>query len=489
MIKNLLTYFDRFTCAVTAVHITDDAVRLVVMKKKGAGGAVLRCLYLKRDEEKDPADDLKELFIKYPVKGKVVIITDEVRFLASELNIADAGLLPEEKQLAAARWEIEPYLDFTPAEGLFACEIMPRSAQGRAPALVTAIKRDIYNRYEAVLKELRLKLANICAPETAIALSVDHKAGKDKKFIIGCYDSRIIGVCITDQGPIVFQEKSPVKDSPGVSVNQILGELTDVAGEADEVVLAGRYILDEISGIDEFSHTPIRMWNYDDLKRFVVEGGGEIGPEYAAAVGAALHELGISGIRMPVLTDRVPYKKIVLKKINENPRLIPGITLGMLVVLFSAHYAWTLASTGIYEKRFNRLKMEERTLRMPVEEEQGLRTELDRIREKETYIKETLPQYNIRILRMLDAVSGLIPGDVALTIIRQEDDGGFTIEGNSLSGQSITDFNDALQSLDYCEATVVENVSSLKKATGAREKILPYSFSIKMRFASWHSGR
>ena len=484
-IKNFLPLFVRHSGMVTAIHLTDNTIRFLEMQRRGDKGVIRRCLSSKRGEERDLLQDLKNAFKQCPVKGKVVIITDEVRFLASELNIMDAEHLSEEKQLAAAMWEIEPYLDFSPSEGLFACEIQQQNIRGdRMPVLVAAIKRVRYTMYETILKDHNLELVNVYAPETAITASLDFQTNKDRKFVIGCYGQRIMGVSITDQEPFVFQEKKPVdKERIGPVLEEIIRELTDIAGRADEIVLAGRHISDEDFDSFEWASERIRTWNLNDLKNVVNETGNVgIDPEYAASVSVALHELGLLQLKLPALTDRVPMKNILVKKVNENPRLIPGITLGCLIFLLGAHYIYTVTYMNICEKRLGRLKTEEHMLTGPAEEERRLRSQLEQIKNKKFYIEETLPQCNSRILGTLNTVSELIPQDVVLDSIRQEQDGSFTIEGNSFSGQSITDFNDSLSSLDYCKTTVLENVSRSKKASGTRERIFPYSFSIKIRF-------
>ncbi|MGD9158636.1 MAG: PilN domain-containing protein [Desulfobacteraceae bacterium] len=489
MINNFITSIVRNSGIVTSVHITENSVNLLQVQRKGSKGEILKYFSSNRSEERDLQQDLDGVFRECPVKGRVVIISDEVRFLASELNITEPGQLTEEKQLAAAMWEIEPYLDFSAKEGLFACEIQPQSARGDIlPSLVAAMKRTGFAFYENILKQYRLELANICAPETAIAVSLDIKPGNGNKFVIGCYGNRIIGVSLTDQGPAVFQEKMLIAgDEVRQGLAEIIDELTAISGEADEIVLAGGRISEEVADLYSLDHERVRMWQYDDLKSLFSENGINIQSEYAAAAGAALNELDIRPFSIPVLTSRVPVKKLLIKKVNENPKIVPLITVILLIFLLAFHYVYTMTSISINEKRLDSLEIEESSLTGPIEEAKRLRNQLEQIRNKVTYIEETLPQCNAQILNMLDSVSGLIPRDVVLDSIRQEQGGEFTLEGNSYSGQSITDFNDSLSSLEYCETTVLENVSRPKKSIGAREKILPYSFSIKMRFSPWHS--
>jgi Tfp pilus assembly protein PilN len=295
-------------------------------------------------------------------------------------------------------------------------------------------------------------------------------------------------VSLTDQGPAVFQEKMLIAgDEVRQGLAEIIDELTAISGEADEIVLAGGRISEEVADLYSLDHERVRMWQYDDLKSLFSENGINIQSEYAAAAGAALNELDIRPFSIPVLTSRVPVKKLLIKKVNENPKIVPLITVILLIFLLAFHYVYTMTSISINEKRLDSLEIEESSLTGPIEEAKRLRNQLEQIRNKVTYIEETLPQCNAQILNMLDSVSGLIPRDVVLDSIRQEQGGEFTLEGNSYSGQSITDFNDSLSSLEYCETTVLENVSRPKKSIGAREKILPYSFSIKMRFSPWHS--
>ncbi len=484
MIKSVFKFLPAgFSGVVTAVHVSENAVRRIEMQKKKNRAAVLKCMSFQRGEDKDLKQDLDRVFCDDPVRGRLVVITDEVRFLATEFSLTDTGRLSEEKQLAAAIWEIEPYLDFSSSEGLFACKIQSpdRSRDNsRMPALVCAMEKSRYAAYEDIFKNHGPAPANIYSAETAMAASLVPGTDKDRVFLLGCYGHRAMGVCITPSGPVVFQEKVLVNEqdvSPDLS--QLTGELSDIAGQAREIVLAGRIIPEQVDDFAAWHPGQVRPWHPDDLGA-VLDNRHEtfIGPEYAPALGAGLHELGLLNLALPALTSRVPLKDRLLKKIKENPKLVPGITMAGLILMLAGHYLYTLSSINRYERQFAGLKAEKQRLAAPLQEEERLKALLARTIDRKTYIKDTLLQSNLRILRMLNAVSTLIPRDVVIDSIRQEQDQSFTIKGSASSGESITDFNDSLSLLEYCEATVLESVSRADRASGTRGKIFPYSFSI-----------
>lgn len=476
----------RSSGSVTAVHIDGAALRVLEVRRKGNRAEVRQCFTEERTA-KDGLQDLGRLLKARSIKGRVVMITDEVRFLASELNLAGAEQVAEEKRLAAAMWEIEPYLDFTLPEGLFACELQtPGNHQGdRVPILVAAMEKERYARYATFLKERGLELTRIYAPEGALAGTTDLPQRGGSRFVIGWSNGSVRGLWLTDQGPMVFQEKplSEGEEALHRSMTDMLRELTTITGGAEETVLLGS----PASGLSfqdpGWGPDRVRMWSAGDLVSLGTDTlESELVPDYAMAAGAALHEVGLSALHLPALTDRVSLKKALLRKIRENPRLVPGIAVGCLVLGLAGHYAYTRASIGLYAARIERLKAEERRLRQPLDEKRRLDSRLTELLERKAYIREVLPESNAGILRLLEALAERIPPDVVLNTVHQEADGGFTIEGNAYSGQSITDFSKALGALDSCEATILESVSRPRGASTGREKLLPYAFRIRMRF-------
>jgi Tfp pilus assembly protein PilN len=142
----------------------------------------------------------------------------------------------------------------------------------------------------------------------------------------------------------------------------------------------------------------------------------------------------------------------------------------------------TKASISRYASKLQDLKVEEKRLLQPIEEKKRLKKEITEIQQKQEYLRVVLPGRNTNLLNLLAAISEMIPPDVALNRVHQQNDGSFSIEGNAFRGRSVTAFNKALSELEGCEATSLETVNRTEDASDSRKRILPYDFVISVKF-------
>jgi Tfp pilus assembly protein PilN len=212
----------------------------------------------------------------------------------------------------------------------------------------------------------------------------------------------------------------------------------------------------------------------------------ECGPDYALAAGGVLGEMGISGKTVPRVTDRVPLGRAVARKLRENRRAIPSAVLGCFILCLGLHYGYTQFRIASYRTEIRKLEEQRKRLEGPLEEKKRLKTELAGIEEKRGFLQETLPSQNRRILALLTALSEMVPHDVVVNEIDQLDAGTFTLKGNAFRGKAITEFSDALSSIESCGGVFLVSVSRAGEALNPRRRILPYDFTIHVSFGEDH---
>jgi hypothetical protein len=469
---------------ILAVEAGEKAVRAVVVKKEGKRAALLHAAGRERSGG-DLTEDIKRLLEEEkPFKGPGILVTDEVKFLASELTFDRADTLPQEKINAAAMWEIEPYLDFPPSKGLFSCRLQSHMKREDAvPALIFAIEKGRYARFSAAFKAAGARLRSVYSPEAALAHASSFPAAGHHKLILDCRENAFNGVVLTSDGPTVFQEL-PLASGEIPAHEQARNLIYDMDGSTgglDGVVIAGSSVSPELMDGLTAGQDNLRVWGGRD---FGAEGPQalEIGPEYALAVGAALQHLGFALGGSLGVTNRVPLAQSLSKPFRENKRLAPGIVLGLFLVFLVGHFAVTKLALARYRAAVKELEAEKQKLLEPRMEKERLSAVLAEIQAKHDYIVNVLPNSNNHLLDLLSAVSDQIPRDVVLNRVSQRPNGTYRIEGNAFMGRSISSFNSALSSIEGCRSTHLESVQRLEDASKGRQKLLPYAFVINVTF-------
>jgi len=485
-VMNMLPAFKRFPKQVVAIELGQNAIRVVKVKKDGERAVVLSSARLQRSGEDVFRDMRKLLKGNGEFKGSGIIVTDQVKFLAGELNMGGAEKLSDDKLNAAARWEIEPYLDFPPSEGLFACQPQPYLArENNIPVLISAIKRTGYSGFSDLLKDCGIVLRRVYSPEGALAFASGLPVDGKNKVIIDYRKTAIKGVCLTEKGPSVFQDLPIVagaatEDEP---VRNMIYDLTASAGGAQECVITGSAVSEELIHGLKTELENVRIWGIEDFGGVDFDQAvSDFGPEYALAVGAALQETGLAGEGLLGVTDRVSVIDSVTQKLSQYRRLVPAFGIGLFLLIAAGHYVMTNASISQYASKIKQLKVEKQKLLAPIEEKKSLSRRHTELIQKKEYLEKILPALNRNVLNLFAKISEKIPVDVVLNRVNQKNDGSFSLEGNAMRGRSIIDFNRSLSKLESCEATVLEKVKRVENPSNIRKKILPYDFIINVRF-------
>jgi Tfp pilus assembly protein PilN len=484
MIKRMLPAFAGHS--LVAIELGERIVRAVMVKKTVKGIVVTRV----RSEERggdSPAEALDRLLAADGgFKGPAILVTDQVKFLASEISVEGAENLSQEKLDSAAMWEIEPYLDFPPASGLFACRLLKTlKSEEATPALIFAMERDAYGQWSQRLKKRGLDLRRAYSPEGALARAVRMPAAGKHKIIVDCHPNALKGVLLTADGPSIFQDL-PLMEAAAPdqeTVGSMLYDLTASADGVEEVVLAGDAVSPEmVAGLGaEFAG--LRLWGEADIGG--LDGGldeTDFGPGYASALGAVAQELDPAGGAPLGVTDRVSLAARTQQVFQKNKRLAPALTVGLLLVCLAGHHMLTRSSIAGYQSRIEILEKEKRRLLRPREEKERLTEALADLQRRQAYLETVLAAGNRNLMSLLAAISEALPRDVVLNRLYQKDSGSYWIEGNAFRGGSVYALNETLSRIEGCTATHLETLRRVEEASDARQKLLPYEFVINLKF-------
>jgi Tfp pilus assembly protein PilN len=472
--------------SLVAIELGDRTVRAVMAKKAGKGVVVTRALTAERTGT-DPAEAVDRLLeADGDFKGPAILVTDQVKFLASEISVDGAESLPQDKLDAAAMWEIEPYLDFPPANGLFACRLLKYlKSEEATPALIFAMDRGAYGQISQRLKKRGLDLRRAYAPEGALAGAVAAPGAGRHKIVVKCAPGALKGVVLTPEGPSIFQDL-PLMEGATADEETIRGMLYDLTASADgpaEIVLAGAAGSDGLAETLAAEFAGLRLWGAEDVDG--LDAGvdaADFGPGYAALLGALSNEFGLVGAAPLGVTDQVPIAARIQQLFQKNKRLAPALAIGLLLVCLAGHHMVVRTSIGGYRAEIEALEKEKRRLLRPREEKERLTQALDETRQRQAYLETVLAAGNSNLLGLLAAVSTSLPGDVVLNRLYQKDSGSYWIEGNAFMGKSVYAFNEALSQIEGCKATSLETLRRVEQASDVRQKLLPYGFVINVRF-------
>ena len=470
---------------IIAVDLDDFFIKVVEVKKEGKKAVVSFTAQAERTGT-GLTDDLASLFNGSNIKkGKCIIITEQVKFLASELNIKGAGRLSDEKLNAAAAWEMEPYLDFPPADGLFSCRVQAgKEDEENLPALISAIDSGVYNELSEQLKQFGLEITRAYAPEGAL-LSVSRlpEKGKNKAVINRRYGT-VRGVMLDSGGPSGFRE-FPTDSVPAEAyepVRDLIYDLTAATGGAEEVIITGSAVSEELVRKLKDEITNVRIWGREDFGGVDFEPGvDDLGPGYAVAIGAALQELGLDQAAPVGVTDRIPVFQNIITRFNEDKRLLPAVCISLFLILIAGHWGYVNTAITRYSSEIKRFKAVKQGLLRPLREKKRLSEKKAAIIRKCEYLREIIPRQNSALTTLLSALSEKIPVDVVINKLEQNQNGSFYLDGNAFTGRSIIAFNNSLSQLDRFQTTILETIKRDEDSSSARRKILPYNFSIRIQ--------
>lgn len=470
---------------VISIHIGRHSLKGVVVRRDGKRVVIVSAAQVEIDT--DAAYDMNKIgralssllneLGSYPKAG--IIVTEQVKFLASELGIPPGKKLPEDRLTAAVAWEMEPYVDFPVPEGLFAYRLQPDKTRIDAtPVLISAMGKGEFATMAEIFKDFHITLRRTYSPEGAFALASMARTTGQNRIVINCQQDTINGIFLKATAePSVFQSL-PVE--PGIPLEKQLQLMIDeliasAGGEAEEVIIAGDIVIDgSVDSPTMELPQNARFWQPEkDPGGFDVRvETADVGPAYAVAVGAAIQELGLVGRPMGV-TDKIP----LIKRVRERVHLAPAAALVIVILCFFGHYAFVKSRTAHYTSEVKELEEKKKVFTQSRDERTGLTSRQRDITEKKKYL-ERLPGRQRNLLLLLSGIPGVLPDTMVLENVTQEDAATFSIAGSALQASSIGLFVNQLSRLEACKQV---RVKAITKQDESKEKgALPYGFSVDL---------
>ena len=469
------------------IHLERDEITVLSLKEEETGFTVGSAVRTPRSSG-DLSGDLGAIFTKERgglFKGKAVMVTDDVKFLAIDLRAAGSEKLSEERLLAAAIWEMEPYLDFPPSDGLFQCRLQTQTqTSDTVPVLISGILKKTYAELATVLKDYGIDLVAAYSPQAALASASNLPEPGKSKILLDVGRDNIKAVLLSENGPVLFQDRptDPSTDLSEGMIRDIVHGLGVREGDEVEILLSGRDLNENMVKAFDSDFPMTRTWGTANLPgKESLCTTSEFGPAYAIATGAILGAVGRNGKMIPAVTDRVPLGKRAAQIIKDNQKTVPAVALIGFVLCLGLHFGYTQFRISRYQSAIQRLEKEKKNLEAPLTKNKKLRDEIEKSREKTKFIQDTLPTQQRRMLILLEALPKMVPLDLVVNRIRQLDTRTFTLEGNAYRGKAITDFSQALGTMEGCGDSRLTGVQRTNNDS-VRGKILPYEFTIKVIF-------
>lgn len=472
---------------ILSIDLGRRSVRGVVVKKRGRKAHLVSA---REVELKNPAYEIDEIARELgsllrefePCPKHIVIVTDHVKFLASELNLPRGKKLPAERLMAAVAWEMEPYLDFPASDALLACQLQEDKARtDTTPVLITAMARSAFSHLREIFKDYGLIVRRAYSPECAYVVVPEIQEEAMSKIFIESRHDVIIGTFLGESQATQFQSFPFDPEGAGRKkrLKEMIYELTgpSIGMEDVEIVLAGDAISDELVEELRKELKNVRLWRPEnDFKGIEISSDvHDVGPQYAAAAGVALQELGLAGKGRLGVTDRIPFGK----KVRQKYYLLPAVSSAIVLLCFLGHYAYMKKSIKNYSSKIQMLEREKKGLTQLKKERERLVSKEKETLGKKRYL-ENLPGRQKNLAPVVLGISDVIPYDVVLERLTWGKHG-FSIKGHALEVDSIMVFVKKLSGLESCKSADLESWS---KEEATIEGIpLPYDFVIKVRMS------
>ncbi len=281
------------------------------------------------------------------------------------------------------------------------------------------------------------------------------------RVVIDCRDTSAKGIILTSEGPSVFQDIPSITEDTTFekAIRDLIYDLiSSLTGERD-IIIAGSRASEELVDILKMEFEDLRLWNIQDLEDIEVNPGLDCGPGYAAAIGAALQELGKEPFGV---TGKVSIKRSAIKLVKENEYILPALGLSLFFLAIASHYVTVKVNMSKLSSEIISLKEEESRLMRPVEEKKKMEQEIAEMDNKRRYIEGLSTTKHLPAF--LDSISEIIPPDLVLRKISQNPDDSFTIEARVLREGSAADFCERLSGLDFCREAKIEKFNQNRQS-------------------------
>ena len=488
-----------------AVEVAGKYIRAAVVTKRGRGFEILDFLQIDRP---DPEDDLpaieaiKSLATRMDyTSGPAVYVTSLARAVEISMNRKKASKMKHYQLMEAVKWEVEPYTGVTGMQALIGVKKKEKAAPEPGMILeqdeediavnVSVIEKNIYRAIKERFKIAGFKLVRIYPPEVCFYMPVFMEEFESPRAILD------IGQDYSNFAILKGESPTLINTLP-VSVEAIIDHLTgNPSGELEStlkftarqvpepmpLIISGpgageRRIVDYISSICANGAETIALKKAAGL---TVAGDDSLNAVYATVAGAGIRDLKSKKERLAGINDAEP----LVPRLKKSAYLMPLIVTILLIIFLFGHFQYMRWQESSFKSRIAKLSAElkEKKARNSKydkarKESEALKKEIDFAKNRIAFATNKADEDIAHVIDFFRDIAGLIPENVILEKLIQENKLEYRLAGKSLDLSSVGGFATKMQAKKWCESVVIK---SIEKTEADR---LSFEFSIKTRVAS-----
>ncbi|MBC2694600.1 MAG: PilN domain-containing protein [Desulfobacteraceae bacterium] len=488
-----------------AVEVAGGYIRAAVVTKKGRGFEILDFSQVDRP---DPDDDLpaieaiKTLATRLDyTSSSAVYVTSLARAVEISMNRKKISGMKHYQLMEAVKWEVEPYTGVTGMQALIGVKKNDKVAaepgmvsepdETDITVNVSVLERNIYRAIKERFKVAGFKLIRVYPPEVCFYMPVFMEEFEAPRAILD------IGQDYSNFAILKGESPTLINTLP-VSMEAIIDHLAEnLSGELESalkftarqvpepvpLIISGpgagdKRIVDYISSLSANGAEPISL-----KKAAGLTGGGDdsLNAVYATVAGAGIRELKSKKERLTGINDVEP----LVLRLKKSAYLMPLIATVLLITFLFGHFQYMKWQENSFKSRITRLSAElkEKKARnskydKALKESDALKKEIELAKNRIAFATNKADEDIAHVINFFSDIAGLIPGNVVLETIVQENRLEYRVAGKSLDLSSVGGFATKMQEKRWCESVVIK---SIEKTEANR---LGFEFSVKTRVVS-----
>ena len=488
-----------------AVEVAGGYIRAAVVTTKGNGFEILDFSQVDRP---DPEDDLpaieaiKTLATRMDyTSGPAVYVTSLARAVEISMNRKKISKMKHYQLMEAVKWEVEPYTGVTGMQALIGVKKKEKTAPEPGMILeqdeediavnVSVLERNIYRAIKERFKVAGFKLVRIYPPEVCFYMPVFIEEFDVPRAILD------IGQDYSNFAILKGESPTLINTLP-VSMEAIIDHLTgNPSGELEStlkftarqtpepmpLIISGpgagdRRIVDYISSICANGAETIAL-----KKAAGLTGGGDdsLNAVYATVAGAGIRDLKSKKERLAGVNDAEP----LVPRLKKSAYLMPLIATVLLIAFLFGHFQYMRWQESSFKSRIAKLSAElkEKKVRhskydKALKESEALKKKIELAKNRIAFATNKADEDIAHVINFFSDLAGLIPENVILEKLIQENRLEYRVAGKSLDLSSVGGFATKMQEKRWCESVVIK---SIEKTEADR---LSFEFSIKTRVVS-----
>jgi Tfp pilus assembly protein PilN len=465
-----------------AVEVAGRHIRAALITKKGRGFEILDFSQVDRP---DPEDDLpaieaiKTLATRMDyTSGPAVYVTSLARAVEISMNRKKASKMKHYQLMEAVKWEVEPYTGVTGMQALIGVKKKEKAAPEPGMILeqdeediavnVSVIEKNIYRAIKERFKIAGFKLVRIYPPEVCFYMPVFMEEFESPRAILDIGQDYSNFAILKGESPTLISTlKFTARQVPEPMPLIISGP---GAGE--------RRIVDYISSICANGAETIALKKAAGL---TVAGDDSLNAVYATVAGAGIRDLKSKKEKLAGINDAEP----LVPRLKKSAYLMPLIVTVLLIIFLFGHFQYMRWQESSFKSRIAKLSAElkEKKARhskydKALKESGALKKEIDFAKNRIAFATNKADEDIAHVIDFFRDIAGLIPENVILEKLIQENKLEYRLAGKSLDLSSVGGFATKMQAKKWCESVVIK---SIEKTEADR---LSFEFSIKTRVAS-----